>query len=264
MGTIITRLPYVSADAAALSPLDITDAEIALYNSGMVSAWYRAADGWDESAGLTDRMGSTTRLAPVTVAPTRTDMAAYNGKPALVYGAEGASSGDMRAAGKLPTNSSFTIALVGRHGPSDNANLVGNDNDAGLTVISQSSLGAFTFLIGGTTVQTNTGTVSSYYRPYAGGPSLVLASWDNDAKSSSFRIQRGEYERISTTGFGAVVNTEGTLHVGAAGTASSGRVGGGDIAEIMILPVALHATAHADLRATIEDYLGTRYGIAAP
>jgi len=97
--TVITRLPYVVADAAP--PLGITTEEIDIFRSGLVTAWYRAADGYDPSLGWADRMGLKGRLAPVTVMPVKTTSALYDDREIIDFGS-GSTSGDMSVANVLP------------------------------------------------------------------------------------------------------------------------------------------------------------------
>jgi hypothetical protein len=261
MTTIITRLPYVSADAAALAPIDLTDLELEIFRSGYVKSWYRA-DGLIKD-GLLDRIGGAT-LAPVSVLPAVSALPAYNGKKAVVFGL-GATSGDLAAVGGLPTIGSWSVVNVGRSGAGDNAYLWGDDTapvqaSAG-TYLQHSSNGSFTLQIGGTVIVPSTG---GFLRPYASGPSLSIASFDDVGDTATLRINRGAHQAAVASGLTGVANASSKLHVGAAGAASAGRIDGGDFAEMLILNVALHLGGMAAFRSLIESYLGTRYGIAAP
>ena len=258
--TLITRLPYAVADAAP--PLDITSEEIDIYRSGLVSAWYRAADGYDPALGWADRMGVKGRLAPVTVMPSKTTGSLYNNREIIDFGT-GSTSGDLSVVNVLPNAASFSVAFVGRTSPGTAAYLWGSDEtDVSATSgtwLQHLADGALQLRIGGVNAVLNTGGQGNYFTP---NPPMVIASWDQILRQGQLRTNRGAVVKTGGTLTAGTDNNSTTLHVGAATPSSLGR-NPGDMAEIIVFPVALSAAANASLLAKVETYLGVRYGIAA-
>lgn len=265
MPTILTRLPYAYPGAAGLTPLSVTNEEKALFANPHVLRWAAAAHGLD-TGDLRCRK-TDEKLLPTASMPVFTNTGAvataYHGNPALVQGA--GLQCVMQGDGWLPLASSFSIVYVGRGGPSDAAFLFGTIDDpavAGGTpsgTFLQFSSGTFRAYIDGIAIGTN-----AYTRPYEDGPSLIILSWDNDAKSGCYRVNSGLINVIKANSMGSVAINNDMLSIGAAGNPLTGYVDGGDFAEVMTLDIALHSASGVALRGTIESYLTAKYNLPTP
>lgn len=262
MPTILTKLPYAYPGSAGLTPLTVTADEKQIFSNAHVLRWAAAAHGLD--AGDIRCRKTDEKLVPNSGMPVYTPAgavaAAYNGNPGLVQGA--ALQCVMLGNGWLPLSSSFSVVFVGRGGPGDSAFVFGTIDDPAAAggsstgTFMQFSSGTFRGYFDGFAIGSN-----AYTRPYEDGPSIMSLSWDNAAKSASYRVNGSLVNVVRTTGMGAAGIANSTLAIGAAGSTLTGFVDGGDFAEVMTLDVALHNSDYFDLRTTIETYLASKYAI---
>lgn len=263
MSTIIKRLPTTNAASSGLPVIAPTAGELRMFNSSSLQRWWRASSGFSPAGWECMKSGAVLTPAFASKLPTKTELAAYNDNPALVFATGSTINGTLSAASVLEAGSSLTMVLVGRAGPSDSAFLLGDGLNSGGTYLQHLSTGVVGMNISGQSGIT----VSGYPRVYADGINIFVASFDESLAQNQLRLNRGAGVWTSATGAitTGVVNTR--LTVGARGTPPSsggtvdGTVDGGDIAEVLIFNEALHV--NTTLRDVVEAYLGTKYGIAA-
>ncbi len=122
--------------STAVSPPDADEAS--LYANTSLRNWFCASDGFIDGEWHCRKTGVA--LIPAAQGfPTRANAAAYNNDKAAVFGSV-FSSVFYGGANILPVAADFSIVLVGRHGPADNAFLCGSGegNSRDLTQLERS------------------------------------------------------------------------------------------------------------------------------
>lgn len=270
MSTVITKRPYANPDSVGITAVDLpTTDELTIFDA--CAQWWRADVALSDTAWR-DRKGDTPLTMVNGATPVAAVVAAYNGKKAVQFptGAGSLIATDIfpvvGSGGIVAGGGSYSIVVVGRAGPSpDNAFLLGGgaaSSSAQLRVQHLAS-GEISFTPSGDTPYTNSN-IPSYPRVAADGPNIIVASYDDPADVAKIRINRGRFaSATATTAAAGASNAQLTVN-GTGPLGATGKIDGGEIAEIMIFRLPLLAVANAGVLATVEAYLGTRYGIAAP
>ncbi len=264
--TVVTRRPVINPESAGLPVLELPTAlEVALLESGSVKHWWRASQGLSADGWACWKTGAQL-LIERDAMPARQTLDAYNGKEALIFSA----ATQLYGPGLFPVDSSYSMVIVGRAGPNDNAFLAGatkagttnktmlwhtggaGDGRVGLTHEYADNSGPQSL------IATNAG------RFYAAGPMCIIGSHDPaNVNRLGLRIDGGTvFNGISSPAGTDVFNSSPDLHIGgvnAIGSAISGAMDGGDIAEIFLLNTALHI--NTSLRDTIEAMINDRYDL---
>ncbi|WP_438853178.1 hypothetical protein [Brevundimonas nasdae] len=169
----------------------------------------------------------------------------------------------------LPVSADFTVIIVGRQGPLNDVGVMWGNG------LSNTAVGGIRRILGSggsfnayTVTQQSSNILNSstnYVGKYADGPRLDIVSFINSTGSISQQISPGGYVQTNTT---ALRFTNGEFHLGDYGPASTGLsaanyIDGGDVAEVMIFDVALHAPENASLLDEVKSYLLDRYGLTA-
>lgn len=256
MATLLTQLPTENPDSVGIAAIALPTAdELAVYDA--VKNWWRADSGVG-AASWVDRKNGAALSKLGSSMPVAAVSAAYNGQKTVGFTNLNYALGHDTI---LSTAGSFSVVTVGRAGPSDNANLWGSGGTGTQTRLFNSTGGAVQF-----NLNAEAGTAdgsATYPRVNANGPYIAICSYDAPGDRAHIRLDRGRWSsnRAATTN-----NANAHLTVGAAGPAGSlsAAIDGGDIAEVLYFDVPLLATAQADLLATLESYLGTRYAITVP
>ncbi|CAN5439993.1 hypothetical protein BH10PSE18_BH10PSE18_19170 [soil metagenome] len=205
----------------------------------------------------------------------------YNGQQVIQFGT-GLANGELYdgGLGLFPVNADFAVIAVGRPGPSNDSGYVWATGGNVATIGS----GAAGVLFGGAaTFDALTLTVNGYNAVNSGGgqtpastyasPIIHIASFDDKGAAVGEGNQQaspGNYGATISTVNAAAHNTIAEFHVGGAGAYGGASpslasvIEGGDIAELIIIPAAIHLAANAALLAQIRTYLGARYGIVTP
>lgn len=262
--TIIHQVPKVYASAAALTAIDLDAREAVMMADDRIISWWRADAGFD-STGWLDRKGDVKMTPYGTGLPTKTALAAYNNKPALVFGTGATGDVGVLTSGArtpFPVLSSWTVFCVGRSGAADNAYLwsTGDDpvgvNKTGLNALSAGNLNLLT---GGTIISSGTGFPGS-----PSGPYLSMGTVNIATDTGLHRINRGVLNARSGS-IAYAGSVLGNFLIGGGGYPTAiGEIDGGEIAEVIIVNAALcglYAINDDPLIAFIEAYLGTRYNI---
>lgn len=268
--TIISTWPYANPDSAGLPVFDLpTAGERAIFENPAVLRWWRADSGVSADGWRCRKTGDAGVLVPERDGmPARMKLAAYSGRDALVFSATSQLWDDGK--NLFPTGGPFSLVVVGRAGPNDAAYLVGaaTDGNTAITMMThQSQVAAngrtiFNVNSAGIVAGNNLTSTSTHY--YADGPMLMIGSHDpGGAVKMGLRIDGGTGDNLTGSPANAgFPNPHAQMHVGgvnAFGAAISGALDGGDIAEILLLSVALHVDT--SLRTNIETLMRARYGL---
>ena len=271
MPTIVRKMPYENADSVGIDPIVVTEDEYRIFAHPSLKHWFRAQEGFDTDSGWHCRLTDLPLVKSHANWPTRAVVAAYNDLPAIVIGNATQSLWD--GGEDILPEDSFSVVVFGRVGPAENAFLWGNRGGNTSTISNlvmqfSSGGGILTQLYDrGSLTRTTTSSLATYPRAYADGPNLVVSSYDAPSGGLVTRINRGRF--VSAVGAATVASgpANSEFHVGEAITGAdiqSGAVDGGDVAEILIFYTALMHASNADLLASVEAYIGTRYDMAAP
>ena len=264
--TIGTRRPVANPESAGLPVFDLPTAdELALMESANVLRWWRASQGYSADGWECWKTGATL-IKERDAMPSRQTLAAYNSKPALVF----SSTTQLYGAGLFPIGGPYSLVVVGRAGPNDNAFLAGGSKVGSTNKTMLSHNGATGDGKAGFTHEyaDNSGPQSliatGINRFYADGPMCIIGSHDaTNVNRMGLRIDGGTvFNSVSSPSGTTVANASPDLHVGgvnATGSAISGAIDGGDIAEILLLDSALHI--NTSLRATVEAVMNARYAL---
>ncbi len=169
----------------------------------------------------------------------------------------------------LPVSADFTVITVGRQGPLDDVGVMWGNGLSSPTVGGiRRILGAGGSLNAYAVTQQSSNIVNSaanYVGKYADGPRLDMVSFIHSTGSMSQQLSPGRYVQTLTT---AVRFANGEFHLGDLGPANmnlsaANYIEGGDVAEVMIFDVALHAPENASLLDEVKSYLLDRYGLTA-
>lgn len=264
MGTMLYRMPTVNPDSAGLAPIDLLDDEIRLYNEAALLYWLDGS-AFDPARGMRCRKTDRFLIPARAALPTQQSLAAYNGKPAVVFGT-GVANGDLydNNQGWLPVDSDFSVVFLGRNGGSaDNAFVWGNGQAPAAgstgTYMQHAANGSFYVQVNGAAAIAAT---TGYLRPGEQGPTLSIFSFNRTTRVSRFRAQRGAFTAAGTVPIGTD-NKNASFHLGAAGAASAGTIDAGDVGAVLILNKAVLDADNAPLLALIESAIGNRFGIPA-
>ncbi|WP_438852492.1 hypothetical protein [Brevundimonas nasdae] len=223
--------------------------------------WWRAdapvtVDGWaDRKSGAL--------LAPVAgTLPTTAASAAYNNQSVVNFPTGAAC---LVAANVLPIQADYSVVVVGRSGPDpDNSFLVGNGaaatNDQ--SRVTHTANGEISFTPSGASPFTESNR-PGYSRPANLGPNMILASYDASAALGQIRLNRGAFSgrtliAVPNGSISSQFNVNGTGPTG-----GTGRIDGGEIAEVIVFHTAILKAPELPLCNAIEVYLGERYGFGA-
>lgn len=268
--TIISTWPYANPDSAGLPAFALpTAGERAIFDNPAVLRWWRADSGFAADGWRCRKTGDAGLLVPERDGmPTRSRMAAYGGRDALVFSA----SSQLWDDGKnlFPTGGPFSLVVIGRAGPNDAAYLAGaaTVGSTAITMLTHQSQtagnGRTSFTVNAAGAIAGNGLTSTSSRYYADGPMLMIGSHDpGGTVKMALRNNGGTVDNITGSPSNAgAPNPHAQMHVGgvnAFGSAISGALDGGDIAEIMLLNVALHVDT--TLRTNIETLMLARYGL---
>ncbi|WP_303758337.1 hypothetical protein [Sphingobium yanoikuyae] len=264
--TIVTRRSVSNPESAGLPALELpTASEVALLENGNVLRWWRASQGYNADGWACWKTGAELIIERDAM-PARQTLAAYNNKPALVFSA----ATQLYGAGLFPTDTPYSLVVVGRAGPNDNAFLagatkVGNTNKSMVWHTGATGDGRVGFTH---EYADNSGPQSliatSANRFFTDGPMCIIGSHDaSNVNKLGLRIDGGSvFNGLSSPGGTSTPNTSPDLHVGgvnATGSAIGGGMDGGDIAEILVLNTALHL--NTALRDTVEAMVNERYAL---
>lgn len=263
MSTAITKQPYPNAGSAGLTSVSVSEDEYQLFETASLTHWWRADCGFD-AAGKKWHCRKTLAalIAGSTNFPTRNDSsAAYNGAAALEFPVDG--NGHLDISDGLPVGGALSIVVVGRAASGDGGALVGSGYTAAsgeVTYINHNEpMGSIQWSCRYSTNARRNATSPGW--SFGDGPNLIVASHDPANDEIALRINRGEYE--SAVGGATSANDIAHLRIGVAGedAAFFGKMDGGDIAEMLIFDEAIYS--NSALLASVEGYLGSRYGISA-
>ncbi len=235
--------------------------EASLFANASLRNWYCASDGYLEGEWRCRKTGIG--LIPAAQGfPVRSTLAAYNNDKAAVFSSVFSSLFD-GSANILPVGVDFSIVLVGRHGPGDNAFLCGSgEGNLGLntvgTLIQMVSTGALNAQVGGVSMSVP----PTYTKPYASGPSLIILSWEHSIHRARLRVN-GTLLAEKSTGMPVAGNTSARFYLGAAGSNLQGGVDGGDFAQAMIWSIPLAAPGNETVLGQVETHLMSRYAITS-
>ncbi|WP_406736815.1 hypothetical protein [Thioclava sp. GXIMD4215] len=255
MVTILRRLPYLNPGSVGLPSIIPTQDELDIMAKPELLYWLRGDSGLTDTQWKCRKTGLAFTVASGTV-PTPQDMPEYDGRTVARFNVAGA----IAAVGAQPTSGPFSWVLIGRGGTS-NAYVIGSGDDPSTssesrTLIQHTVGGILNAVIGGVTA----GNTSSYSRPPTAGPNVLIASHDDVAQQNGLRANYGQLDTLGTAGSATRNTFDSTLVVGAAGQPEgtlTGRINGGDIADVMVWSVALHL--RTDLRDLVERYSQARY-----
>lgn len=263
MPTILHQLSYTHAPSAGLTPVDITDAELALMAAPELLYWWRADTGFS-AFGWDCRKTGNRLVAERSGLPTEQTLAAYNDKASLLF----SDSTQLWDNGEnlMPVGGDMSMLAVGRAGVEDGAFLVGGakSGEDPCKLVHQSQVAAngairASFNDDGSTVGNHSVVAAAEYY-YADGPNLIIGSHSPTGDTK----QALTVNNVTATGnpsLAGTANAASELHVGGVNVYGSAISGGltGDLAEIMIWNAALHV--RTDLRALVQGYVNARYAI---
>lgn len=275
MTTNLRRLPFVNPDSVGLPGMPLSQDEIDLMNAIDLLHWWDAGHGFDADGWRCRKTGAILVQEKTNMPALQLALAAYNGAPSLLFTDGNRQLWD-NGENLFPTGE-FTLAVVGRPGPNDNAFIAGAAT-IGQTATTRfiasgadASDGSSNILVNdGSTTGAQLGLTAVSHK-FADGPALVemsnrpqpLASAGNQTAIRRLLVSTGVISGIEgdTLG-GEVPNAHREFHVGGVnpyGSATGGALQGGDIGSIFIFSTALHFDS--SLRDLFERVVRARYAI---
>ncbi|KEZ13525.1 hypothetical protein CP98_04980 [Sphingobium yanoikuyae] len=276
MQTLLKRLPTANPDSAGLTPISVSQDEIDLMAADELLHWWDAGHGFDAEGWRCRKTGKMLTKERTNMPQLQPALAAYHGAPSLLFPNGNYELWD--GGQNLFPAGEFTMAVVGRAGPNDNAFMCG----AATVGLTQTTRYQFAGTTGNgsqnLTVSDATATaVISLNGPtpthfFEGGPVLVeMSHRQQPILPSQFqgfiRRMRVDTGFISESGGNTVAgetsgNTHREFHVGAVnpfGSSAGGAIEAGDIGSIFLFSTALHYDI--SLRALLERVVRARYAI---
>lgn len=254
MPTLVEFLPTSTGPSpVAVTPVTADDVALAqLANTGKLTAWWRADQGLSPS-GWIDRVADLPLVAQRGVLPSNTSAGA-NGKP-FISPAAGQQC-LVSPAGVMPANASFSVAVVARiavspalgafwgNNAASGAMWGGIDSNQKIFWGGVGELGAATF-------------------QNSGGAKLFIWSFQyNSATSQQARVRVNGVDLATATAgtnFAALSWSNTQLTVFDSSSTNFSPVGGSEIYDCFVFPLALHTDA-ATL-AVLETYVHNRMAI---
>lgn len=264
MPTMIRQMNSANAPSAALSVLKPESYEMEMFAHPNLLRWVEAGNGDNEKFIRCRKSGEV--LVPYSVMPTLDSSGAvytaYNSKPAYVYQAA-TEPGRLFGYDWLPLASDLTILMVGRGRASANSFVFGTlEGVAGTwpgTALQMYSTGQFAAAFD----SLNT-SAPAYTNTYAGGPNLMILSWDHTAKKLEWDVNSGLATNARTSGMTDATLEGSTLQIGAAGEDGAGACISGDFSVVQVWSTPLHKAANASLLAAVRSHFSTKYDLPTP